>query len=643
MRVLVKNLCFLYTLIYTSVAISQPEIELEKFQKKYPGEKSVILSRKEFIDISKQGDSLQIIQTVYEERLILTDNAGIYASESIYFNSFVDVFDISAKSVVPVSGKYKDVKVKDFIIKDELETSVFSDDVKSINFYFPSLVKGSKTILEYKKNIKQPRFIPYTIFADFTPLDVVELKITCDKDIQIQEKYFNISKDSLNYSISEKKGKITYTWTRKNIKSVKNEELSPNYRYFLPHMHVYIKNYISKSGKNKSVINDVADLHKWYNSLVSNIEKEENEELNKIVDSITKEEENDYEKMRKIYYWVQDNIKYIAIEEGYGGFVPRSSAQVCEKRYGDCKDMANLIVQMAKRANVKAYHTWIGTREIPYTYTELPTPSTDNHMIASFEYEGEFYFLDATSNTLPIGLPSSFIQGKEALVNISDNSYKLVTVPVVDASVNRISDKVELTLNETKILGKGESKYEGYYKTYLTSRLDGLNEKDKIKSLRGFFNKGSNKFILDSISEVNLKDRDKALIINYKFNIEDYVKRNDDEIYINLNLDNLYSNDKIKSDRQNVYENIFNVSFSNSVKLNIPDGFKVSFVPQNTSYTSPDFEFKITYIQTENSITLEQKIKVNVLLLEKKDFDSWNKMIDKLNKAYREVVILKKI
>ncbi len=643
MSIFFKGAIFFFTVFYSVTAVSQPEIELEKFQKKYQGEKSVILSRKETLDISKAGDSLEIVQTVYEERLILIDNAGIYASEAIFFNSFVDVFDISAKSVIPVSGKYKDIKVKEFTTKDELETSVFSDDVKSINFYFPSLVKGSKTVLEYKKNIKQPRFVPYTIFADFTPLDLVELTINCDKDILIQDKYFNISKDSLNFSVSEKKGRLIYNWSRKNIKSVKNEELSPNYRYFLPHMHVYIKSYTSKSGKNKSVINDVSDLHKWYNSLISNVEKEENEELNKIVDSIIGTEENAYEKMRKIYYWVQDNIKYIAIEEGYGGFVPRNSIQVCKKRYGDCKDMANLIVQMAKRANIEAYHTWIGTREIPYSYTDLPTPSADNHMIASFEYDDKFIFLDATSNTLPIGLPSSFIQGKEALINISPNSYKLVNVPIVDASVNKISDNVELNLENTKILGTGESKYEGYYKTYLTSRLDGLNEKDKIKSLRTFFNKGSNKFILDSISDKNLKDRDKPLYIKYKFNIEDYVKSNNDEIYINLNLDNLYSNDKIKSDRQNDYENIFNVSFSNSVKLNIPEGYKVSFVPQNTSYTFPDFEFEISYIQTESTITLKQQIRVNVLLLEKKYFEEWNKMIDKLNKAYREVVILKKI
>ncbi len=67
------------------------------------------------------------------------------------------------------------------------------------------------------------------------------------------------------------------------------------------------------------------------------------------------------------------------------GLIPHPASYVCEKRYGDCKDMANLIVSMLHMAGVNnAYHTWIGTRDLPFKYTEFPTPIVDNHMIATY-------------------------------------------------------------------------------------------------------------------------------------------------------------------------------------------------------------------------------------------------------------------
>ena len=91
---------------------------------------------------------------------------------------------------------------------------------------------------------------------------------------------------------------------------------------------------------------------------------------------------------------------------------------------------------MLKIAGIKGYLTWIGTRDIPYNYTELPTPFTDNHMILTYKNGGKVYFLDATGQYLPLELPSSFIQGKEALVGIDSTEYEILKVPVIDADVN---------------------------------------------------------------------------------------------------------------------------------------------------------------------------------------------------------------
>ena len=76
----------------------------------------------------------------------------------------------------------------------------------------------------------------------------------------------------------------------------------------------------------------VEGLYSWYYSLVENINKEETDPaLIKLVEELTKGKESDIEKVKAIYYWTQQNIKYIAFEYALGGFIPREANEVFQK------------------------------------------------------------------------------------------------------------------------------------------------------------------------------------------------------------------------------------------------------------------------------------------------------------------------
>jgi len=55
-------------------------------------------------------------------------------------------------------------------------------------------------------------------------------------------------------------------------------------------------------------------------------------ELRNIVDELTKDKSSNVEKVRAIYYWVQENIKYIDFEYALGGFIPREANNVFKKK-----------------------------------------------------------------------------------------------------------------------------------------------------------------------------------------------------------------------------------------------------------------------------------------------------------------------
>ena len=181
-------------------------------------------------------------------------------------------------------------------------------------------------------------------------------------------------------------------------------------------------------------------MYNWYYSLVENVNVEPaNAELVQLVNEITADKKTELEKVKAIYYWAQQNIKYIAFEYALGGFIPRESNEVFRKKYGDCKDNSSILYRMLEIAGIKGNLTWIGTRSIPYTYKEVPTPIVDNHMILSYENNGKTYYLDATGRYIKFGIPTSFIQGKEALVSYGKD-FKIKKVPVIEAKENAIID-----------------------------------------------------------------------------------------------------------------------------------------------------------------------------------------------------------
>ena len=41
--------------------------------------------------------------------------------------------------------------------------------------------------------------------------------------------------------------------------------------------------------------------------------------------------------IERLYRYVQNNVRYVAFEEGEAGYRPDTPAEVLRKRYGDCK------------------------------------------------------------------------------------------------------------------------------------------------------------------------------------------------------------------------------------------------------------------------------------------------------------------
>lgn len=633
---------FIWVFLYQLNCFSQTITDLEIIKEKYPNSNFVRLHQENVISIELDEGEFTILQEVIEENVYLDESATYNSKQSISFSSFFEMQKIEASSYLLDDGKYIETKIDDFKEKDDLENS-FYDDTKSLNFIYPNLNKWSKTKLKYTQKINNPRFLNAFYFGNFYPIINNKLTIIADKKIQLRFQQFNTEKNPVVFTKTENRKNNIYTWELKNVDEFEFEENSISYKSILPHIIPIISSYTTNESK-MNMLSDVADLYRWYYSLIQNINKDENDkDLVELVQKLIKDKPNNLEKARAIYYWTQENIKYIAFEYALGGFVPRESNDVFKKKYGDCKDNSSILFKMLEIAGIKGNLTWIGTRSIPYTYSEVPTPLVDNHMILSFEDENKTYYLDATGRYTSIDAPTSFIQGKEALVAKGENLFEIKLVPTIAPKLNAFIDTTNIIISNSEIIGKSKSEISGYLKSDYFYSLEKQNTDTKLKD---FYNtaleKGNNSFLIKNIKELNKFEYDKNLVVAYDFSLSNYAKFLGDEIYINLNLNKRLLAFKNKENRKTAIEYEYTNYYEYQTSLSIPEGYIVNYLPENTTITNEYITSNINYKLTKETIEYTHTVELNTLILDLDAQKKVNDLIKQMELSYKEVVILQK-
>lgn len=154
--------------------------------------------------------------------------------------------------------------------------------------------------------------------------------------------------------------------------------------------------------------------------------------------------------------FVQGGFRYLAISMGEGGYTPRPLADICETRYGDCKDKSKLYVAMARRLGLDACPALVNVRDGPALDQWLPTGQAFDHCIVRVRADGKSHWLDPTqeAQVSPLGHIAECRFG-----------WALPLAPGVDA-LEPMGDEPyvhSLEANEHVVLGKSPSvpvKYE---------------------------------------------------------------------------------------------------------------------------------------------------------------------------------------
>ena len=636
-----KIFCGVIFLCYFNISSSQT---IDEMSEKYRGYLAAYTKFNETINIKFNNEELIAERQDEKELLILDEKAiGLYNKHKVYHSGFRELKNIEAFTLVPdKNNKTKKAKVLDFKTQDSHSNSVFYDDNKETSFDFPQLIKGASCVLKSNIYYKDIHLLSPFYFSSYVPVDQFKFTITAPENVEL--KYILKNNENNIISVNQyQKGRTNYfEFTAQKCLPIDRLSGSPSYAYYEPHVIVYVASY-TKGSEKINVLSSLDDLYQWNYSFIQNINIEPSVELTSLADSLTQNFTSDKEKAIAIYQWVQSNIKYVAFEEGLEGFIPRLAIDVYKKRYGDCKDMSSLITTLLKLVGINAYYTWIGTRDIPYKYTEVFLPITDNHMISVAYIDNSWFFLDGTDSHCIFGFPSRAIQGKQALVSINSKEYKILEVPIIDASKNIAVDTTLISITEHGIKGNTTINYYGYFGSDVWNRLQYKTNNDEKNYVKSRMGKASNKFIMGDYKINKINHYTKEINLCSSFEIPNYSKKIDDEIYINLNLENFFSGSNIDTQRIKVpLENEFGFASKQYTALDIPQGYEVLYKPNDFKLSNSLFEFDIKYLVSQQKVITIQEIIYKPLLIQASDFPLWNSSIQKLNSYFKEQVVLKK-
>lgn len=602
--------------------------------KEYKDVTALSLKSEQKVVFKYQDDKGLFVTEKLREEFLGLGPGNFYKTE--FYNDQAQVTDatISYKNgkTVPsslISPKYENYK----------QSGIFHSDAKVCYIKMPQY-KGYRYDVSITKQIDDVKYLTTIYFHESYPILEKKVKFVVPNwmDVELKEMNFEGYEIEKTVSFDDELNANIHTYTLTELAEMKKERKSQGPSYIYPHILVLSKGY-EQNGKAVQLFKSVDQLYAWYKSLVDDMDNDP-KALKPTVDEVTKDAASDLDKVKNIYYWVQDNVRYIAFEDGLAGFKPDVCQNVYNNRYGDCKGMANLTKEMLKSAGFDARLVWLGTRRLAYDYT-TPSLAVDNHMICAVFLDGDIYYLDPTEKYNAFGEYAERIQGRPVLIENGDKPL-LKNIPKTTLADNATIVKMAVALNGENLEGKITHILHGESKSSLLYGLSSIENDHKEDALKRYFNSGDNNYKIDSLTMPDLVNRDGAINIDYDVTLKNMTSSFDNDIYIELDVFKEFDRYKMESDRKNDYQFSYKFLIDTEIELAIPEGYEVSYIPEAIAEDNDYYQFDVKYEQQGDKLVYTKKLSIKEALLPKEEFKNWNQVIKKLKEFYTEQITLSK-
>lgn len=446
----------------------------------------------------------------------------------------------------------------------------------------------------------------------------------------------------------------TYAWEARNLAPIKEEPSSPEITNLAPRIAVsYYPAQGARTNGAKSFDNWV-EVSRWYTDL-SEPQAAPNEQLVAKAKQLTAGAKTELEKIQAIARYAQD-VRYISIQVGIGGYRPHAATDVFAKSYGDCKDKANLMRVMLKAVNIESYLLLIHAGDPTYVREEWASPNWFNHCIIAVKVSdetktatvithpklGRLLVFDATDDDTPLGDLPEHEQGSFALLAAGDNGT-LLRMPTTTPEENRMERQSEITLDadgaitasvRENSLGQTAVGYRRYFRKFSRPEYNEIISRWVARAANGA-----------KVSKINPTDgsADGRFALEVEFTAAGYGQVMQDRLLIfrPAVLDQLEAVSLVETKRTHPVV-LDPQAYNETVRVKLPAGFEVDEMPDAIKLDASFGTFTATYEVKDGHLLFTRKLVQRAATIPVEDYAKVKSFYAGIRAAEQAPVVLAK-
>jgi transglutaminase-like putative cysteine protease len=406
---------------YADVDPAIPEAMKKVKASDYPSANAVTIINSQHVVYQTDG---QFTNTAHTARLVLTNEGKKQASStSLYYTKDAEKMEVISAQVIKKDGTVVAVGPNDKQDTEQSgEANIYDPQGRALKVTFANIAVGDVVDITYKLTRLTPTRVGYfnDIFGFQSTEPLLNASYTVDgpASLPLTTQIYHPERTTKIETSKTKAGdRMLYKWAVKNVGQLVPETMM-NFTTEVPIL---------------VVTTDPSWQHfsKWWAELTEPKLKATPEIKDKVKE-LTKNAKTDDEKIRALYDFVAQDIRYRGLGVGpRTGYTPREAQETFSSRWGVCRDVSILLTSMLRESGIEAYPVITNAGD---PVLEKIAYDGFNHAIVAIKKKEGWLYVDPTAKNNNALLPGNEAEQHTLVATLKGEG--LSKIPAADPSVN---------------------------------------------------------------------------------------------------------------------------------------------------------------------------------------------------------------
>jgi transglutaminase-like putative cysteine protease len=315
-----------------------------------------------------------------------------------------------------------------------------------------------------------------------------------------------------------------YTWEVTDVRGIPAEDQMPAPGAVAGRLDINVRR------SAESPLPTWSSIGRWYSEVSAESLSRTSPQLQLTARRLTEGTHDFWPKVRALARFAQQDVRYVAVEIGIGGYKPHPAGEIFRNRFGDCKDKVTVLRAMLREAGIDSRYVIVNAT--PGVVRDFASLHAFNHMIVAIRVpagvdtsrsdavvdagtEGKFLVFDPTSPITPVGSLPLYLRGSRGLLVTADGG-ELITLPAGSPALSQVHRTAKFAIDEGKLTGVVEEVRTGLRADVVREAVQSLQGNARVRYIEDLVRPSRPDVIVSAVTIDGVDDPYTPLRISYR-------------------------------------------------------------------------------------------------------------------------------